>query len=105
VWAFRRLLADLGERGVRVVLVRYPVSGGYTRAAESHGATRALRDALFAEVGEPGVVDQIDLEDAFVGQRDYFGDADHLSQLGKRELTRRLADELRALGVPVRRNR
>jgi hypothetical protein len=81
------------------------VTAGYTRAAESYGATREKRDALFAEVGEPGVVDQVDFEDAFVGERQYFGDADHLSQLGKRELTRRLADELAALGVRVRRSR
>jgi hypothetical protein len=102
VWAFRRLLGDLEERGIRVVLVRYPVTAGYTTAAEGYGATRALRDRLFAEVGQPGVVDQIDLEDALVGQPQFFGDADHLSVVGKRQLTRLLARELVLLGLDVR---
>ena len=102
VWAFRRILADLEERGIRVILVRYPVTAGYSRAAEGYGATRELRDRLFDEVGDPGVVDQIDLEEAFVGKREYFGDADHLSHLGKRQFTRLLADELIGFGITVR---
>lgn len=102
VWAFRRILEDLRGRGIRVVLVRYPVTAGYAEAAASYGATRALRDALFAEVGEPGIVDQLDFEDALVGHRDLFGDADHLSIQGKRALTKLLAVELARLGVPVR---
>jgi hypothetical protein len=102
VWAFRRILADLERRGIRVVLVRYPVTAGYARAAADYGATRDLRDQLFAEVGRPGVVDQLDFEDVFVGQREHFGDADHLSALGKRQFTLLLGDALRDLGVPVR---
>ncbi|MEZ4235766.1 MAG: SGNH/GDSL hydrolase family protein [Myxococcota bacterium] len=99
VWAFRRLLDDLRGRGIRVVLVRYPVSRAYFFEAQRLGVDVAKRDALLAEVGAPGVVDHLDFERALFRTPDLFADGDHLNPAGKRQFSRILAERLRALGV------
>lgn len=98
-WAFRRLIDDLVGRGLRVVLVRFPVTRAYAAESRRLGADPARRDALVAELGKPGVIDHLDLEGALFGQPDLFGDGDHLNPIGKRRFSVMLAGELRRIGV------
>lgn len=98
-WAFRRLIGDLTHRGIRVVLVRFPVTRAYAAESRRLGADPSLRDALLAEIAKPGVVDHLDFEGAMFGQPDLFGDGDHLNPIGKRRFSVMLAGELRRLGV------
>jgi hypothetical protein len=98
-WALRRLVDDLVGRGLRVVLVRFPVTRAYAVEAARLGAVPAPRDALATEMVRPGVVDHLDLEGAFFGQPALFGDGDHLNPIGKRRFSQLLASELRRIGV------
>lgn len=98
-WAFRRLVDDLVGRGIRVVLVRYPVTRAYAAESRRLGADPVLRDRLYASVGRPGVVDHLDLEGLFFDNPELFGDGDHLNPMGKDQFTQRLAVELTRLGV------
>jgi hypothetical protein len=98
-WAFRRLLFELGSRGLRVVLVRYPVTEDYARESRALGADPALRDRLLAEIARPGSVEHLDYEALFFGRPGMFADGDHLSQAGKRKFSEILASDLRALGI------
>lgn len=98
-WAFRRLVDDLVGRGIRVVLVRFPVTHAYANESRRLGADPALRDALLASVGRPGVVDHLDAEALFFDDPEMFGDGDHLNLAGKRRFSEFLAAELRRLGV------
>jgi len=99
VHALRSLLAELRRRGVRVVLVRFPVSPRYRAAAAALGARSSQRDALLAELLTPGQVDHLDLERLFDARPGAFLDADHLGPRGRRALTRRLRRELATLGA------
>lgn len=99
VHALRSLIDDLVGRGIRVVLVRYPVTALYARESRRLGADPALRDALLAELERPGVVDHLDFESLFFREPELFGDGDHLNAVGKRRLTDALAPELVRLGV------
>lgn len=98
-WAFRRLVDDLVGRGIRVVLVRFPVTRAYAMESRRLGADPALRDALLATVGRPGVVDHVDAESLFFDAPEMFGDGDHLNPIGKRRFSEYLAAELQRLGV------
>jgi hypothetical protein len=98
-WAFRRLLGELQHRGLRTVLVRFPVTEDYARESRALGADPALRDRLAAEIVKPGTVDHLDYEALFFGRPAMFADGDHLSQAGKRKFSEILASDLRALGI------
>lgn len=99
VWAFRRILEDCRQAGLRVVLVRYPVTRSYAEEARRLGADPALRDALLAEVRSDGVVDHLDFEAVFFDEPELFGDGDHLNPLGKRRFSRLLTRALVGLEV------
>lgn len=99
-WALRQLVGDLRSRGIRVVLVRYPLTDAYVAAASALGADDgSRRDALFASLAAGGGVDQLDFERAFAGQDDLFSDGDHLNIEGKRRFTGLLAKELHQRGL------
>jgi hypothetical protein len=97
--ALRRLVADLRERGIRVILVRFPVTAAYAKESRRLGADPARRDALLAELQAGGGVDHLDHEALFFGRPDLFGDGDHLAPRGKRLFTDVLARDLARLGV------
>lgn len=101
VWAFRRLLDDLRGRGLRVVLVSYPVHRAYIAEARRLGVDPGRRAELLAEVLEPGRVDHLDFEAALVRAPELFVDGDHLNIPGKRRFSKLLAERLRAMGVLV----
>ena len=98
-WAFRRLLADLKARGIRVVLVRFPVTRDYAEESRALGADPELRNRLLAEIAEPGVVEHFDYEGLFFDRPVMFSDGDHLSVVGKRKFSQVFASDLRALGI------
>jgi hypothetical protein len=97
--AFRRLIAELEARQIRVVLVRFPMTFDYSAEIRKLGADPALRDKLFAEIGKPGVVDQLDYEGLFFGKDFLFGDGDHLAPNGKRAFTLALREDLMKMGI------
>lgn len=96
---FRTLVADILQRGIRIVLVRFPVTRDYAVELRRLGADPSKREALFAEIGRPGVVDQLDYEKLFFGKPEMFADGDHLNPIGKRELSIALARDLYAMGI------
>jgi len=98
-WALRRIVAELRAREIRVVLVTYPMSAGYSRAARDLGADMSPQHALLAELGAPGAVDHLDFEGLFHGKPDNFYDGDHLSRTGRMRFSRLLRQKLLALGV------
>lgn len=102
VAAWEELVADLRGRGLRVVMVSYPVSEEYAAEAERLGATRDGRRALLEPRLRPGEVDWIDLEDEYFGREGAFYDGDHLSGPARLHFTGLLAERLAALGIRVR---
>ncbi|MEQ1564371.1 MAG: hypothetical protein ABMA64_01950 [Myxococcota bacterium] len=99
VTAFRRLIDQLKAKNIRVILVRFPMTRDYSFELQRLGSDPASRDALFAELGEPGVVDQLDYESLYFGEVAMFGDGDHLSAIGKRKFSLTLGNELFRMGV------
>lgn len=97
--ALRELLADLKGRGIRVVLVSFPVTAEYADAVEKRGADKARRERLLQELLEPGVVDHLDYGSLGWGNRKLFGDADHLSPMGAKLFTVKLRKDLAAMGI------
>jgi len=98
-WALRELVADLRAREIRVILVTYPVSAGYSREARSLGADMSPQQRLVDELGAPGTVDHLDFESLFHGKPDHFYDGDHLSRTGRMRFSRLLRQKLLALGL------
>ncbi|MEQ1505872.1 MAG: hypothetical protein ABMB14_26795 [Myxococcota bacterium] len=98
-WAFRRLVSELVERRIRVVLVRFPVTRAYAAESRRLGADPALRDQLLTELAKPGVVDHLDFESMFFDSPEMFGDGDHLNPIGKRRFSLTFAEALVRLGV------
>ncbi|MBX2798261.1 MAG: hypothetical protein KTR31_11345 [Myxococcales bacterium] len=99
VWAFRRILTGCRRAGLRVVLVRYPVTRGYARESRRLGGDPSLRDELVGEFAQEGTVDHLDFEGLYFDQPDLFGDGDHLNVFGKRAFTTELRSALVELGV------
>lgn len=99
VESLTRLVDELRRRSIRVVLVRFPMTGSYSRVSRELGADPAARDALLAELGAGGGVDHLDYESLFWREPRMFGDGDHLSPAGRRAFTPILGRDLVALGI------
>ncbi|MEO0602650.1 MAG: hypothetical protein AAF211_14505 [Myxococcota bacterium] len=99
VEALRALISELRERRVRVVLVRYPVAPAYRRAAARLGVRSDPRDALLAELLQPGGVEHLDFTTVFDDRPGAFLDADHLGPRGRRAFSRLLRSALVSDGV------
>ncbi|MCA9489102.1 MAG: hypothetical protein KC621_04250 [Myxococcales bacterium] len=99
VLSLRHLVEDLRSRGIRVVLVRFPVTGPYARVSRALGGDPKLRDDLYEELRRGGGVDQLDYESLYFREPRMFGDGDHLSVTGKRAFTLALGRDLARLGI------
>ena len=99
VAAFTDIVHGLKDRGIRVVLVSYPVHAAYSKHIQERGVDPADREQLLATLLEPGTVDHVDAEALFPDKRLMFADPDHLSPLGALAFTKHLSIELDALGV------
>ena len=98
-WALRQLVSELLERKTRVILVTYPVSAGYSKAARALGADMSAQRNLVADLSKAGQVDHLDFESLLHGKPEYFYDGDHLSRSGRARFSRLLRQKLLALGV------
>ena len=102
VWALRSLITELRARGMRVVLVSFPVTRAYAREARRHGGSVERAKAEIADLLAPGAVDHLDHEADYFDEPRAFYDGDHLSGAARVPFTRALMRELWELGVPVR---
>ena len=94
---FEALIDELTARGIRVVLVRYPLMPGFDRLVHKRGArqaTEAVVDRIRAERDLP----LLDYRDVFADQPELFADSDHVNDLGRRRFTVGLRNTLRARG-------
>jgi len=98
-WGFRQLVGELRARGIRVVMVTFPVTPGYSLRSRELGADGPMRQQLLDELVVPGVVDHLDFEAAFHREPSFFYDGDHVNGRGRRRFTRMLRSELLRLGV------
>lgn len=94
IWAFRSLVGDLEERGIRVVLVSYPLSRGYSAEVGRLGARTQIRDQVLDPLLKRHDLLFLDFEDLFHDHPEWFYDSDHVNAAGRRAFTRRLAAAL-----------
>ena len=90
LWAFERMVEDLRDRGIRVVLVAYPVSRAYLARLDELGVaapqTRPEVQPILAREG----VDFLDFSHRLVERPEAFYDADHLNGMGRKWFSRQL---------------
>ncbi len=99
VAAFRGLVADLRGRGIRVVLMSYPVSDDYFAGSLAYRGRTFAREAILAPMLEAGEVEFLDYEDALFGRDGAFMDADHLNVAGAIQFSKAIRPRLVAMGL------
>ena len=95
------LLADLERlidaslaRGTKVVLVSYPMTGGYLRTAQALGVPHPATLPDVQRLLSRSNVRHLDHSADFVGMPHLFWDGDHLNAAGRKALTTALRQEL-----------
>ena len=99
VWAFERIVEGCRRAGLRIVLVRFPVTRRYAAESRRLGADPADRDVLLQTLAAVEGLEHLDYEDLFFEQPGLFTDGDHLNGWGKRRFSLRLARDLARIGV------
>jgi len=88
------LVVDFLDRGTEVILVSYPVTGGYLRTASELGVPHPTDHPQVAElIRNPGV-HHLDHSADFVGMPQMFWDGDHLNASGRKALSLALRREI-----------
>ena len=80
---FERLIQTLQQRGIQVVLIRYPVTQAYDRLARR---ARADVDRVVQPLVQDGIP-LLDFHDLFWGRPELFEDSDHLNADGRRRFS------------------
>lgn len=85
---FLKTIAMARERGIRIVFLRYPLSGPYVAAVDTtYGGSREYYATIFTEIrrvlGDRGY-DVRDYSGLFFDHPDYFSNPDHLNERGAR---------------------
>ena len=89
-----RLIDASLARGTNVVLVSYPMTGGYLRTAQALGVPHpATLPEVQRLLSRPNVR-HLDHSADFVGMPHLFWDGDHLNAAGRKALTTALRQEL-----------
>jgi CubicO group peptidase (beta-lactamase class C family) len=94
IWAFRTLIRDLEKRGIRVVLVAYPLSHAYSAEVDRLGAREAVRSHVLKPLLQRHDLLFLDFEELFHDHPEWFYDSDHVNAAGRRAFSRKLATAL-----------
>lgn len=97
---YLRALLDLCRtRGIRPVLVRYPVTREYQEAAQSYVDAEAYEAIVRGVLADYPEALFLDYATTFEQTPLVFGDADHLNALGRRHFTAMLRADLEKAGL------
>ena len=86
-----RILSLCDTRGVRALLVRFPLSGEYLRALNAKVDLSRVDTRIQGSVARFGSAELLDARRAFAGAPELFADVDHLNREGARRLSRLIA--------------
>ena len=95
---YDRTIDDLHRRGIKVVLVRYPLMKVHNRQLEFRGA-RAIAQAEIDDILLDERILLLDFHDVFDENPGLFDDVDHLNMLGRYKFSVMLSDALQANGL------
>lgn len=97
---FLRMVDLLETHGVKVVLVRYPVTEWYGEESKQYVSVkdfyRTIEDGL---TKNDSMFIMLDYHDLFWGQDELFLDSDHLNATGAEQISIRIKEDLDRLGV------
>ncbi len=95
---YDRTIADLHRRGIRVVLVRYPVMKVHNKLLEARGV-RDVAQAEINRIAEDERILVLDFHNLYDDNPAFFDDVDHLNIMGRKHFTTHLQGVLLAHGL------
>lgn len=96
---FRRVMSICRENGLRVILVRYPISRQYYDALNAAFSYEQMNREVERVVAEWPEAVVLDYQDLFFERSDLFFDTDHLNPDGQQAFTAQLKSDLERLGL------
>ncbi len=91
---FRASVEACRRDGLRVILLKYPVTEQYAAAAATFFPAEALYRVVLDAAGGEGAIEVWDWQKAFFGRNELFRDADHLNRRGAEAFARMLRERL-----------